>query len=200
MLLERYGVVSRDALANEPLPGGFGAVYGVYRQMEESGKLRRGHFVDALSGAQFAFAGAVDRLRAARADGSTAVVLAATDPANPFGALLPWPAARAEASPRRAAGASVVIVDGELALYLERGGGVASFAPADPARAEQVMRRAAAALRQLFAQRRRRSLRIDAIDGVPAVRSAWAESLLAAGFRADYKGMALDRSEALAPR
>jgi ATP-dependent Lhr-like helicase len=200
MLLERYGVVSRDALANESLPGGFSAVYGVYRQMEESGKLRRGHFVDALSGAQFAFAGAVDRLRAARSDETAAIALAATDPANPFGALLPWPAARAEASPRRAAGASVVIVDGELALYVERGGGVASFAPADPARAEPVMRLAAAALRQLFAHRRRRSLRIDAIDGVPAARSPWAQALVGAGFRADYKGMALDRSEAVARR
>jgi ATP-dependent Lhr-like helicase len=199
MLLERYGVVSRDVLANESLPGGFSAVYGVYRQMEESGKLRRGHFVDALSGAQFAFAGAVDRLRAARnEDGGSAIVLAATDPANPFGALLPWPASRCEgATPRRAAGASVVIVDGELALYLDRGRRVVSFAASEPSRETDAVRRAAGALRQLFVHRRRRNLRVDEIDGTTASHSPFSEAFAAAGFRSDYKGMVLERSEAL---
>ena len=118
MLLERYGIVSRDVLANESMPGGFTSVYGVYRQMEESGKLRRGHFVDALSGAQFAFAGVVDQLRAAHPEEpADAQVLAATDPANPYGAVLPWPESRGPgATPRRAAGASVVIANGECSI------------------------------------------------------------------------------------
>ncbi|MGH0031467.1 MAG: DEAD/DEAH box helicase [Myxococcota bacterium] len=201
MLLERYGVVSRDVLANEALPGGFSAVYAVDRQMEESGKLRRGHFVDALSGAQFAFAGVVDQLRAARSDDAAGAgrVLAATDPASPFGVLLPWPEARGGSMAlRRAAGASVVVVDGELVLYLDRGGRVASFPTSDAAGDEDAVRRAAAALPRLFAHRRRRMLRIEEIDGVPATRSAWAGAFGAAGFRADYKGLVLERSEALA--
>jgi ATP-dependent Lhr-like helicase len=199
MLLERYGVVSRAVVANESLPGGFGAVYGVYRQMEDAGKLRRGHFVDALEGAQFAYAGVVDRLRAERRGAKSDVVLAALDPANPFGVLLPWPAARSEqARPRRAAGSSVVLVDGELALYLDKSGQrVSSFAPLDPARGRVVMERAAFALRQLFAHRRRRMLRIESLDGMRASASAFAEAFAAAGFRADHKGLVLDRSEAL---
>ena len=123
MLLERYGVVSREAAAAESLAGGFASVSGVLRAMEESGKIRRGHFVDGLQGAQFAHAAAVDRLRAARdADGDAAgppvVVLSAIDPANPYGALLPWPTEGA----RRAAGAKVVLVHGAAAFFVERGG------------------------------------------------------------------------------
>jgi ATP-dependent Lhr-like helicase len=199
MLLERYGVVSRAVGANENLPGGFGAVYGVYRQMEEAGKLRRGHFVDALEGAQFAYAGVVDRLRAERRNAKSDVVLAALDPANPFGVLLPWPPARSEdARPRRAAGSSVVLVDGELALVLDKSGRkVSSFAPSDPARARVAMERAAFALRQLFAHRRRRTLRIERLDGERASASPFAPAFAAAGFRADHKGLVLDRSEAL---
>src|SRR5690606_18452823 len=122
-LLDRWGVVARDALDVEAIPGGFSAVYPVLRAMEESGKLRRGHFVEGLTGAQFAFAGAVDQLRAVRApaaragegacaEAPPALVLAATDPANPFGVLLPWPPSRVpEARPRRAAGAAGVPVE-----------------------------------------------------------------------------------------
>jgi ATP-dependent Lhr-like helicase len=200
MLLERYGVVSRDVLANESLAGGFSSVYAVYREMEESGKLRRGHFVDALSGAQFAFAGVVDQLRSQRGDDARAAqLLAATDPANPFGSLLPWPTPRGGTlSLRRAAGASVVIVGGELSLYLDRGRRAVSFAPSEPSREEQSLRLAAGALRRLFAQRRRHTLRIEEIDGLPASRSPWRDAFAAAGFRADYKGLVLERSEALA--
>jgi ATP-dependent Lhr-like helicase len=94
----------------------------------------------------------------------------------------------------------VVIADGELVLYLDRGRRVLSFATSEPALSADAMRRAAAALRQLFAQRRRRNLRIDEIDGEPATRSRFSESFTAAGFRADYKGLVLERSEALAKR
>jgi len=200
LLLERYGVVSRDALAGEAMAGGFAGPYRVYRQMEESGKLRRGHFVEALSGAQFADAGTVDRLRAARTPTpERAVALAATDPACPFGFLLPWPATRSEAAtPRRAVGATVVVVDGEAVLFLDRGRRVWSFAPEATGADGQRMRRAVRALRQLFVHRRRRTLRIEEIDGVPAGRSIWRDAFVAAGFRSDYKGFVLDRSEALA--
>ena len=196
LLLERHGVVSRDALALEDLPGGFAALYPVYRAMEEAGKVRRGHFVEGFSGAQFAFPGAVDRLRAARApDEGPARVLAATDPANPFGALLPWPAPRSEAArPRRGAGARVVLADGALLLYLERSAQrVWTFATDEPGDAEPALGRAVRALAGLFRDRTRTSLRVEEIDGEPAVGSPWAGLFVRAGFRAGYKGLELDR-------
>jgi ATP-dependent Lhr-like helicase len=200
LLLDRYGVVSRDALAAEGVSGGFAGLYAVFRQMEELGKLRRGHFVEALKGAQFARAGSVDRLRAARDAGpARAWLLAATDPANPYGSLLSWPAARVEAAAlRRVTGACVALVDGELALYLERGARVFSFPHAEPSRDAERMVLAAAVLPRLFAWRRRRSLRIAEIDGVPAARSPLLSAFAQAGFRADYKGITLDRSDARA--
>ena len=117
-LLERHGVVTRDAVAAEGVTGGFGAVYPVLREMEERGRVRRGYFVEGLGGAQFALPGAVDRLRAARRDAGTArsparraLLLAATDPANPYGAALPWPRrpSGTSAAPGRVAGAYVVL-------------------------------------------------------------------------------------------
>jgi ATP-dependent Lhr-like helicase len=197
VLLDRWGIVARDALAAESIAGGFSSVYPVLRAMEEAGKIRRGHFVDGLGGAQFAFAGAVDQLRAARDRGDQADValLAATDPANAYGAVLPWPAPtqRADADagrPRRAAGAAVVLVDGELALYLDRGGRqVLSF----PAVGGEAFASAAGALRWLLADRRRRALRIERIDGEVALDSPLRGAFEQAGFRAEYKGLALDR-------
>ena len=114
----------------EGIAGGWAPLYGVYKAMEESGKLRRGHFVEGLRGAQFAYAGAVDRLRQAREavcarppTESDARVLAATDPALPYGALVPWPETRCPAlAPRRSAGASVILVSGEPVLFLDPGG------------------------------------------------------------------------------
>jgi ATP-dependent Lhr-like helicase len=197
VLLDRWGIVARDALAAEAIAGGFSAVYPVLRAMEEAGKIRRGHFVDGLGGAQFAFAGAVDQLRAVRdrSGPREVVLLAATDPANAYGAVLPWPTSmqRADAEvgrPRRAAGAAVVLVDGELALYLDRGGRqVLSF----PAVGGDAFVSAAAALRQLLLDRRRRALRIERIDGEPALDSPLRAAFEQAGFRAEYKGLALDR-------
>ena len=126
-LLERHGVVTREAVLAEGLAGGFASVYAVLKPMEEAGRVRRGYFVDGLGAAQFAMPGAVDRLRAEREVDETAgpqvVVLAAADPAQPYGATLPWP--RGEGADRlplqRAAGAYVVLVGGEAALYVERG-------------------------------------------------------------------------------
>jgi len=96
-LLDGYGVVTRDTVAGESLPGGFSAVYPVLREMEERGRVRRGYFIEGLGGAQFCIPAALDRLRAERADpsgdgpSSEALVLAAADPANPYGASLTWP-------------------------------------------------------------------------------------------------------------
>ncbi len=128
-LLDRHGVVTRGAVVSERLPGGFAAVYKVLSAFEDSGRCRRGYFVGGLGAAQFGTTGAIDRLRTyseVAADASpVAVALAASDPANPFGAALPWPAGDAESGghrPGRKAGALVVLVDGHLALYVERGG------------------------------------------------------------------------------
>ena len=132
-------MLTREAVASEGLDGGFSAVYPVLRALEEAGRIRRGYFVDGLGAAQFALAGALDRLRAVRDASeqhraSVTYVLAATDPANPYGAALPWPR-RGEDDRRplqRAAGAYVVLVDGVAALYLERGGAtLQTLAPAD---------------------------------------------------------------------
>ena len=126
-LLERQGVVTRDGVAAENVAGGFSAVYPVLREMEERGRVRRGYFVEGLGGAQFCLPAALDRLRSERGDPGgddgprNVLVLAAADPANPYGATLPWPR-RDEEDRRpfqRAAGAYVVLVDGEPVIYLE---------------------------------------------------------------------------------
>jgi ATP-dependent Lhr-like helicase len=125
-MLERHGVVIRGAVVSERPPGGFAAVYKVLSAFEESGRCRRGYFVDGLGAAQFGTAGSVDRLRTfseVPTDAKpTALALAATDPANPFGAALPWPDSGGGHRPGRKAGAIVVLVDGGLVLYVERGG------------------------------------------------------------------------------
>ena len=132
VLMERHGVLTREAVRGEGIPGGFSAVYPVLKALEESGRIRRGYFVAGLGGAQFALPGAVDRLRNFR-DGTpsgspSTVILAATDPGNPFGLSLPWP----EKGPQRVAGAYVVIVDGLLALYVEKGAkGLQPYRPFD---------------------------------------------------------------------
>ncbi len=202
MLLERYGVLSREAMGGEDGPGGFSAVYPVLRAMEESGRVRRGHFVEGLAGAQFAYAGVVDRLRAARpetertGEGATeteTLVLCTTDPANPFGTLLPWPSTRNDAGrPRRTAGAHVVLEDGWPVLLLERGGGLVSFG--DAATDLDAIARCARALRGLFSDRTRSEIRIQKIDGEPATGSPLAEALARAGFRSDYRGWVLERT------
>ncbi len=125
-LLDRHGVVIRGAAVSERVPGGFAAVYKVLSAFEDSGRCRRGYFVSGLGAAQFGTAGAIDRLRTFSelpADAKPqAVALAATDPANPYGAALPWPASDGGHRPGRKAGAIAVLVDGVLILYVERGG------------------------------------------------------------------------------
>jgi ATP-dependent Lhr-like helicase len=200
-LLERYGVVTRDAVAAEDVRGGFGAVYPVYREMEERGRVRRGYFVEGLGGAQFAIAGAVDRLRSLRRppggeprEDARTLLLAAADPANPYGASLAWPRdeARHRRSPSRAAGAYVVLHDGELVLYLERGGkSLQTFVPFDdPA----VAAAAIESLRGLLADGRLKRVQLERLDGEAIAASPLRERLGALGFRPAYKGYLLDRA------
>ena len=193
-LLERWGVLSRDAMALEALTGGFSAVYPVLKAMEEAGKIRRGHFVAEFSGAQFAFVGAVDQLRAARQTGDEpgVRVLAATDPANPWGALLPWPDPTcAAARPRRAAGATIALVDGAPRLYVDAGAHRAwSFAGGE---GEDVLLPAARALGRRLAATRTRAVVLERSDDVAAADSLLAEVFLKAGFRRGYKGLEYDR-------
>ncbi len=127
-LLERYGVVTRGSVAAESVPGGFGQLYRVLGRLEEAGHARRGYFVERLGAAQFSTSPTIDRLRTfvrdagAEASPPAALALAATDPANPYGAALAWPQAPGGHRPGRKAGAIVVLLDGRLALYVERGG------------------------------------------------------------------------------
>ena len=176
------------------MQGGFSAVYKVLRAMEDSGKIRRGYFVDGLGGAQFASPGAVDRLRAVKNDehDRDVVVLSAIDPANPFGWLLPWPYRDPDnkTGPRRVPGASVVLVNGELALFVDKGGKrMVSFPAADDA---EVASMAARALAVVAKRQRGKLLRIETIDGEPARTSGLAETLRGAAFTSDPRGLILE--------
>ncbi len=193
-LLERHGVVTREAVVAEGVEGGFSAVYPVLRAMEEAGRARRGYFVDGLGAAQFALGGALERLRTVREPqpGRPRVhLLAAADPANPYGAALAWPR-RGDDDRRplaRAAGAYTVLVDGVAALYVERGGGSLQSLPAldDPVVAPLAL----GALRGLVSDGRSRELVVTRVDGLPVGQSPWRPALLAAGFVPGYRGLAL---------
>ncbi|CAN5779998.1 hypothetical protein BH24CHL6_BH24CHL6_10290 [soil metagenome] len=196
-LLESHGVVTRDAVAAEGLSGGFAAVYPVLREMEERGRVRRGYFVEGLGGAQFALPAALDRLRAARGDPAgdrpvaEPLLLAAADPANPYGASLAWPR-HSESGRRplaRAAGAYVVLLDGEPLLYLERGGRSLQTLPGFAA--QDAARSALLGLRRLLADGRLRALQIERIDGLAVADSPHCELLAAAGFKPGYRGWQL---------
>jgi ATP-dependent Lhr-like helicase len=195
-LLERHGVVTREAVLAEGLSGGFASVYPVLKAMEEAGRARRGYFVAGLGAAQFAFPGAVDRLRAARdedADGPPRVVLlAAADPAQPYGAALPWPRdAEAERLPlARVPGAYLVMADGSPALYVERGGRGLVTLPA-MADAEVASLAVGALVRLLAPAGPMRELRLERVDRVPPAESALAGALRAIGFRPSYRAWLL---------
>jgi len=185
-LLERHGVVTRESVLGEGVAGGFAAVYPVLRAMEEAGKIRRGYFVEGLGAAQFAMPGAVDRLRAERApaDGPTVHVLAAADPANPYGAALAWPKGRRL---QRVGGAYVILVDGEPALYVERGRKGLITLPAFDAATTQAL----GALRRLAENATRRELVLDHVDGESALSSPVRPLLEQAGFVREYLGLTL---------
>lgn len=198
LLLNRHGVLTRGAVAAENVPGGFATLYKVLSTFEEAGRCQRGYFVESLGGAQFAVASTVDRLRG-YSDGIDperpeyrAVVLAAADPANPYGAALPWPTSAEGARPGRKAGALVALVDGRLAWFLERGGRtLLTFT--DDADAHHA---AAQALADLVTARRVESILVERINGVPALQPAGGTSPVAvalaeAGFARTPRGMRL---------
>ncbi|MFD7585551.1 ATP-dependent helicase [Kitasatospora sp. NPDC059811] len=213
-LLDRHGLVTRGAVAAERVPGGFAGVYRVLAAMEERGRARRGYFVEGLGGAQFAMEGAADRLRSvngrlerARAaewpaapatEPPQVLVLAAADPANAYGSALPWPepptapgAKEARAHrPGRKAGALVVLVDGELALYVERGGKSLLAWPEDGAIRALAVGALAAAVREGALG----SVTVERANGEPALGSALGAALEEAGFHATPRGLRLRSS------
>jgi ATP-dependent helicase Lhr and Lhr-like helicase len=200
-LLDRHGVVTRGAVASERLPGGFAAVYKVLSAFEESGRCRRGYFVAGLGAAQFGTAGSVDRLRtfAEVPDDAkpTAVALAATDPANPYGAALPWPVStgstteeRSGHRPGRKAGAIVVLVDGRLTLYVERGGRTLLTWSDDPDR----LGPAAAALAEAARRGSLGRITVEKADGEQLLgggSTPLRDALQASGFVATPRGLRL---------
>ena len=200
MLINRYGVVTKGAVAAEGVPGGFATLYKVLSAFEEAGRCQRGYFVESLGGAQFAQASSVDSLRgyADPVDSSEpdrdAVVLAAADPANPYGAALPWPSRDGVDGghrPGRKAGALVVLVDGALAWYLERGGrSLLTFSAS-----VEVLASAAESVGRLVATGRIGGVTIERIDGIPALQvdGPPVDALLAAGFSRNPRGLRLRR-------
>ncbi|MBZ5733774.1 DEAD/DEAH box helicase [Nocardioides sp. TRM66260-LWL] len=210
-LLERHGVVTRGAVVGERIDGGFAGVYKVLAAFEESGRCRRGYFVAGLGAAQFGSAGAIDRLRTFSesaldgagqpgAPGGTppeTIALAATDPANPYGAALAWPERPTEGDghrPGRKAGAMVVLVDGRLVLYVERGGRTLLSWSEDPALLEP----AAAGLAAVGARGALGRLTVEKADGRPLLgqgASPLRGALENAGFVATPRGLRLDARE-----
>jgi ATP-dependent helicase Lhr and Lhr-like helicase len=198
LLLDRYGVVSRGAVEAEGIAGGFSAVYKVLAAFEQSGRALRGYYVAGLGAAQFGAPGAVDRLRSVASAGTDsarpdatglAVVLAATDPANPYGAALGWPDGVGSTGhrPGRKPGALVALVDGALALYLESGGKtLLSFSDDD-----RVLAAAAAAVAAAVKRGALGRLAVEKADGLGVHDSPVAEALSAAGFSVTPRGLRL---------
>jgi ATP-dependent Lhr-like helicase len=196
LLLNRHGVLTRGAAAAEAVPGGFAALYKVLSAFEEAGRCQRGYFVESLGGAQFAAASTVDRLRSylegvdPERPGYRALVLAAADPANPYGAALPWPQSDGGARPGRKAGALVVLVDGALVWFSERGGRSLLRFTDDP-EADQA---AAAALAELVGTGRVDSILVERINGTSVLALAESPAYTAltdAGFASTPRGLRL---------
>lgn len=184
-LLDRYGIVTRGSVQAEDVPGGFGAAYKVLALMEERGLCRRGYFVAGLGAAQFGLPATIDRLRTCAEDQTaSALTLAATDPANPYGAALDWPSGTGH-RPGRKAGSLVVLVDGDPVLYLERGGKtVLQFDP-EPTR----LAAAATSLVETLRRAQVPKLAVETVNGQPIFGTPLAEALLAAGFYASPKAI-----------
>ncbi|HWF25954.1 MAG TPA: DEAD/DEAH box helicase, partial [Solirubrobacteraceae bacterium] len=182
LLLERYGILTREQVRAEGVPGGFSSIYPELSQLETLGIARRGYFVEGLGAAQFALPGAVERLRCqGPADAEAPLVLAAVDPAQPYGAALPWPKRGDVArGPARVAGAYVVLSGGEPVLYLERGGkGLLTLVAADDARFEPAL----AALADEVRHGRIKRIALEHVDREPALASPLGPALIALGFR-----------------
>ena len=189
LLLERYGVVTRGSVAAEGRPGGFAAAYRVLAAFEESGRVRRGYFVEGLGASQFATTAAVDRLRAPPAGSGAAAVLAAGDPANPYGAALPWPAVEGTHRPARKSGALVVLRDGALVLYAERGARTVLTWSDD----REALAAAGHALATVVRRGRVAGLTVQTVDGAPLLGSEHplVGALTDAGFHTTPRGLRL---------
>ncbi len=198
--LRRYGVVTREVATAEDFRGGFTAIYDVYRALEDAGRIRRGYFVTDISGMQFASNAAVDVLRALRAPPHRheVVILAASDPANPYGALLPWPEPKAEKSIlARSTGARVIIVDGALHAFLTKSGDkLTTFLPRDEPERTVHARSLSAALRGLA---EREPMLLAEIDQRPAAEHPLRRALEHAGFLVSAQGLYLSRRPGGAP-
>jgi ATP-dependent Lhr-like helicase len=193
-LLDRYGVLTREMALAEGVAAGFAGVYPVLKAMEEQGQIRRGYFIAGLGAAQFATHAAVDRLREFRPADEVAptgddvsaaaqiVVLAATDPAQPYGAALAWP--ENAGRPTRSAGARVVLADGRPVAWLDRGARVVVTFPESSQHPHWVD-----ALAALVTSGRASRLEVATVDGEPVATSPWADPLRSAGFADGYRGL-----------
>ncbi len=215
-LLDRYGIVTREVAQSEGLEGGFSAIYPVLKAMEEAGKIRRGYFIAGRGGAQFALPGADERLRGLRDrdEEPETRVLSAVDPANPYGASLPWPervattlVARSSytapaapdagdetsgARPQRVAGARVILFGGALLAYVARGDEtITTFLPKDEPAATQAMRAVSLAIAGLLDGKKRRALLVRSIDGAPPRAHVLGPHLVALGFQSGAAGYLL---------
>jgi ATP-dependent Lhr-like helicase len=195
-LLGRHGVLTRGAAAAEGVSGGFAAVYRVMAAMEDAGQVQRGYFVEGLGVAQFAGSTAVDRLRNIEDRAAGVLALAATDPANPYGAALPWPAAPDTHRPGRKAGATVVLDDGGLALFVERGGkSLITWCDSADGRAASAVAALVAAVRTGH----RPPLHVHQVDGVPVHTSPWRDVLQQGGLLLTPRGLRLRQDRGRAP-
>jgi ATP-dependent helicase Lhr and Lhr-like helicase len=210
LLLERYGVLTREQVLAEGIKGGFAMLYDTLGQLETLGVCRRGYFVEGMGGAQFALPGAVERLRSARSasaragagvdgdassavgDGERTLVLAAADPAQPYGAALSWPKREGqERRPARVAGAYVVLVADAPVLYVERGGrGLLTLAE-EREREGEALAGALHALAEAVRAGRVPKLALERIDGEPAIASGLAQTLLELGFHSGPRRLTL---------
>ncbi len=199
VLLDRHGVVTRGGVAGEDVDGGFSTVYRALTVFEDGGRVRRGYFIDGLGGAQFAPGHTVDVLRAAatvpRDRHREAVVLAATDPANPYGEALPWPERTVDSGhrPGRKAGAVVVLVAGVPAVFVERGGKTILTFTGD----ESILEAAAQAVHDAVVDGRIDRLHIDRVDAEPVRRTDLGRLLVAAGFSTTPRGIRMRRGPSM---
>jgi ATP-dependent helicase Lhr and Lhr-like helicase len=194
LLLERYGIVTREQVLAEGIKGGFAMLYDTFSNLETLGICRRGYFIEGMGGAQFALPGAVERLRTSRVGGDSVIartlVIAAADPAQPYGAALSWPkgtgiGAHPPRRPARVAGAYVVMVEDEPVLYVERGGrGLVTLADAP---VEEALRALAEAVRA----GRVGKLALERIDGEPAIGSDLVQALIDLGFHSGPRKLTL---------
>ena len=191
LFLDRYGVVTRGSVMNAGIPGGFGLMYKVLARLEEGGKCRRGYFIEHLGAAQFAVSATVDRLRTFSEDAAMqvsaprALALAATDPANPYGAALPWPPLDSGHRPGRKAGALVVLVNGVLVLYVERGGRTLLCFSED----ETSIALAAGALVQVVRRGAIDKMAIEKVNGADILGTPLARALLDSGAYSSPRGV-----------